>query len=95
MTELVLPARLTLTDATAAARELGARAKQGASASVGMVFDGSQLQAFDSAAFAVMLDVMRTAGTAGRKVTVRGAPPSMAALARLYGIDELVEFVAG
>ncbi len=92
MSDLALPSRVTLAEASAAAREASAKvAAAGAAASTApIVIDASGVQAFDSSAFAVMLDVARRSG--GRAVTVQGAPASMVALAKLYGVDELLRF---
>ncbi len=88
MADLRLPPRLTLAEAAAAARELStaAAASQGAP----LAFDASGLQAFDSSAFSVMLEVMRKSG--GQQGSVRGAPASMVDLAKLYGVDDLLAF---
>ena len=44
----------------------------------------------DSAALAVLLEVERLAVAWGRAFAVRGAPPKLAALAKLYGVDVLL-----
>jgi phospholipid transport system transporter-binding protein len=91
MADLALPARVTLAEASAAARDLAAKAAAaGNGVSSALTIDASGVSAFDSSAFAVMLEVARRAG--GRTVTVRGAPASMVALAKLYGIDDLLNF---
>jgi phospholipid transport system transporter-binding protein len=93
MTTLALPSKLLLADAAAAARELAAQAA-GLGAGQALVFDARGLQSFDSSAFAVMLDVMRSTRKAGGGATVLGAPASMVQLAKLYGVDELLTFDA-
>ena len=90
MTDLVLPERVTLAEATAAARELTAKIAAPNGAASPLVIDASGVKAFDSSAFAVMLEVARRG--AGRGVRITGAPESMVALAKLYGVDELLEF---
>ncbi len=56
--------------------------------------DASALQHFDSSALAVLLECRRLADAQGRKIRVCNAPAKLGQLARLYGIDELLE-VAG
>jgi phospholipid transport system transporter-binding protein len=98
VSEVALPPRVTLTEASAAARDLAAKAAASpngaaASAASALVIDAGAVQAFDSSAFAVMLEVARKARADGHGgVTVRGAPASMVALAKLYGVDELLKF---
>jgi ABC-type transporter Mla MlaB component len=101
MNPLALPPRLTLAEAAAAASDLASKASgQGAndSASARVEFDASGVQAFDSSAFAVILDVVRRSRVRssgdGRMALVRHAPPSMVALAKLYGADDLIDFEA-
>jgi phospholipid transport system transporter-binding protein len=90
MADLVLPARVTLAEASAAARELTSKIAAPNGAAAPLVIDASGVQHFDSSAFAVMLEVARRG--AGRGVRISGAPASMVALAKLYGVDELLEF---
>jgi phospholipid transport system transporter-binding protein len=90
VTDLVLPERVTLAEATAAARDLTAKVAAPNGAAAPLVIDASGVKAFDSSAFAVMLEVARR-GT-GRGVRITGAPASMVALAKLYGVDELLDF---
>ncbi len=94
MTSIALPQRLTLTEASAVARDLSSRSSGTATDAMPLVMDASALQSFDSSAFAVMLDVVRQTKASGRAVSVRGAPASMVELARLYGVDELLSFSA-
>jgi phospholipid transport system transporter-binding protein len=79
---------LTLKEASAIARDLGGQVASGAA----LTFDASALKSFDSSAFAVLLDVMRRSGASGAKATVVAAPASMVQLAKLYGVDSLIEF---
>ena len=90
MTDLVLPERVTLAEASAAARDLTAKIAAPNGAAAPLVIDASGVKAFDSSAFAVMLEVARRGS--GRGVRITGAPASMVALAKLYGVDELLEF---
>lgn len=90
--ELALPQRLTLAEASAVARDLAGRASRAVAGPMPLIIDAGGVDSFDSSAFAVMLDVVRKAKLAGRDVRVRGAPASMVDLARLYGVDELLTF---
>ncbi len=91
-----MPARVTLAEASAVSRELVSRAStlQADNPDVPLVLDATGLEAFDSSAFAVMLEVARKAAMARRRVKVRGAPAAMIDLAGLYGVDELLDFSA-
>lgn len=55
-----------------------------------LIVDFSGVTAADSAALALLLDWMRTAESAGRKLSYRGMPAGMRSLAQLYGVDELL-----
>ena len=55
-----------------------------------VVVDAGPLQHFDSAALAVLLEIDRLAEAWGRRFAIRSAPPKLAALARLYGVDALL-----
>ena len=86
---LLLPARLTSQEATVTLRMLKqALLSEGSEAPV--VVDAGPLQQLDTAALAVLLEVERLAGAWGRSFAVRSVPPKLAALARLYGVDELL-----
>ena len=85
---LLLPATITFAEASATQRLL-AQALKNEPAS-GVVVDASNLQHFDSAALAVLLECRRSAQAFGRPFGVRNPPPKLAALARLYGVEELV-----
>ncbi len=89
---LALPPRVTLSEASAVARDMASRATSAGQGPMPLIIDAGGVDAFDSSAFAVMLDVVRKAKLAGRDVRVRGAPTSMVDLARLYGVDELLSF---
>lgn len=91
MSTLKLPERLTFTEASASVSVLLGCAAQ-VDASQPLVFDASGVRAFDSSAFAVMLEVARKGKSSGARPVVRGAPSSMSTLARMYGVDELIEF---
>ena len=55
-----------------------------------IVVDASNLGQFDSAALAVLLECQRLAAAWGKGFSVRGVPPKLAALAKLYGVDVLL-----
>ena len=86
---LLLPATLTAREAKVTLGML----KQALQAEGGdgpVVVDASPLAHFDSAAIAVLIEVDRLAGAWGRGFSVRSAPPNLAALAKLYGVDGLL-----
>jgi phospholipid transport system transporter-binding protein len=85
---LLLPATLTVREARDTQRLLS-QALKGEPDS-GVVVDAGSLQQFDSAALAVLLECHRLADAWGRPFAVRNAPPKLAALARLYGVDVLL-----
>ena len=86
---LLLPARLTSQEATVTLRMLK-QALRSEGSEVPVVVDAGPLQQLDTAALAVLLEVERLAGAWGRSFAVRGVPPKLAALAKLYGVDELL-----
>ena len=89
---LLLPATITSADAQDALRMLAQAMKREPAA--GAVIDASALQHFDSAALALLLECQRLAQASGRAFAVRGAPPKLSQLARLYGVEELLLPVA-
>lgn len=52
--------------------------------------DLSGLGAADSSALAVLFALKRRAKAERRKLVLEGIPPGLAALARVYGVDELL-----
>ncbi len=84
---MLLPPSLTLDDAAAALAALHAEAagSQGA-----LAIDASALTVFDTAALALLLQARRLAQAGGRAFELRGAPPKLAQLAQLYGVDGLL-----
>ena len=101
MSDLVLPAVLTQSEAAGALRMLtqamrqaaGGLARAGAQAAAPgapVVVDASALEAFDSAALAVLLACRREAQAAGLGFAVRGLPERLRVLAGLYGVQELL-----
>jgi phospholipid transport system transporter-binding protein len=85
---LLLPASITAREARDTQRLL-AQALQREPDS-GVVVDASNLQQFDSSALAVLLECQRQAQAFGKVFSVRNAPPKLAALAKLYGVDVLL-----
>jgi len=86
---LLLPTNVTAVEANDTRRLLvqALKAEGGAGA---IVVDASNLQRFDSAALAVLLECQRAAQARGKPFELRGAPVKLAALARLYGVDRLL-----
>ncbi|MES3014418.1 MAG: STAS domain-containing protein [Pseudomonadota bacterium] len=85
---LLLPATVTAKEAIDT-RRLLTRALQG-EPQAAVVVDASNLQQFDSSALAVLLECQRAADAWGKPFALRNAPPKLAALARLYGVDALL-----
>ncbi len=86
---LLLPATLTVTEARDTLRMLK-QALQAEGSEAAVVVDAGPLQHFDSAALAVLLEIDRLAEAWGRRFAIRSAPPKLAALAKLYGVDVLL-----
>jgi phospholipid transport system transporter-binding protein len=59
-----------------------------------VVADASGLQVFDSSALAVLLQCRREAQLQGKRFSVHGLPQQLCALARLYGVAELMPAAA-
>jgi phospholipid transport system transporter-binding protein len=93
---LILPATITSREARDTHRMLAQALQQqakGAGAPAGrgdVTVDASGLQRFDSSALAVLLECHRLAKAWGQGFVVRNAPPKLADLARLYGVDTLL-----
>ncbi|MEY2892968.1 MAG: hypothetical protein RJA98_2876 [Pseudomonadota bacterium] len=85
---LLLPATLTHREAADTVLMLGQALDRESVDPVCM--DASGLQHFDSSALAVMLEFRRRALARGRGFVLRSAPPKLAALAVLYGVDVLL-----
>ena len=86
MSPIALPQRLTMSDAAA---EL-ARLRPLLRAAPQPVIDASSLQVLDTAALALLLDCQRMARARGQELRVTGAPPKLAQLAQLYGVEALL-----
>ncbi len=89
--ELTLPADATIDAAAALAAQLPAQVRAGTGV---LQVDASALTASDSATIALLLEARRQAEAAGRGFEVRGAPPKLVELARLYGVDGLLALVS-
>ncbi len=85
---LVLPAELTMQQATACLAMLLQGLRAGAQPQV--LVDASALVQFDSSAVAVLLACRRESRAAGRAFVVRGLSPKLVQLAELYGVKELL-----
>jgi phospholipid transport system transporter-binding protein len=88
MAELSLPAVLTMVQA----RDTLARLEAALQASRAPVLvDAGELQTLDSAALAVLLQCRRLALQSGQPFKISAAPAKLIQLARLYGVDGLLE----
>ena len=85
-----LPAQLTHAQAATVAQQLGSLARTQPSLRV----DASALQQFDSSALAVLLTGLREAAKQHNSLTVSGLPDKALALARVYGVQDLLELQA-
>ena len=85
---LLLPATVTAAEANATRRLLLQALKAEPRGEV--LVDASNLQQFDSSALAVLLECRRAAEAAGQPLSLRNAPPKLAALAPLYGVAALL-----
>jgi len=85
---MLLPATITATQANDTRRLLidALKADPQSTATV----DASNLTMFDSSALAVLLECRRAADAWGKPFELRNAPPKLAALAKLYGVDALL-----
>ena len=84
--ELVLPERVTLTEATQVLTVLESRLP-----TTGVVqLDASALQTFDSSVVAVLLALQRRLATHGQKLQVCQRSDRLQALLTLYGVAELL-----
>ena len=85
---LLLPASLTAREANNTLRMLTQALKTEPQRAV--LVDASNLRQFDSSALAVLLECQRAADAWGKPFALRNAPPKLAALAKLYGVDVLL-----
>ena len=87
-----LPAELTHRQARQALDALQAQLR--GAAAPGWVVDASALKVFDSSALAVLLECRRSALAAQKSFAVHGLPGTLAKLAALYGVAELLPAAA-
>jgi phospholipid transport system transporter-binding protein len=66
-------------------------AAEGKSDAAMLTVDGSALVQFDSSALAVLLECQRMARGKGRAFTVQSLPVKLTELARLYGVEGLLQ----
>ena len=59
-----------------------------------LCIDAAALQRFDTSVVALLLHARRQARAAGRDFAIVGAPPRLAQLAQLYGVEELLSLVS-
>lgn len=90
MAAVALPASVTMDDASAALRAI--EASLAALRSGGdLAIDASALHEVDTAAVALLLQARRLAQARGVGFALHGAPPKLVALARLYGVESLLD----
>lgn len=78
---------LTIATATQALRQVESLL---ATAGESIVFDFANLQRADSAALALLLETIRRAGVAGKKLAYRNIPDRLHQLARICELDEII-----
>jgi phospholipid transport system transporter-binding protein len=86
---LLLPATLTSREARVTLHMLK-QALQGEGSEGPVIVEAASLQHLDSSAVAVLLEIQRLAVAWGRSFVVRGVPGKLAALAKLYGVEQLL-----
>jgi len=86
---LLLPASVTAREANDT-RRLLLQALKSEPAAASVLVDALNLQHFDSSALAVLLECERAAYAWGKPFALRHAPPKLAAMAKLYGVDVLL-----
>jgi phospholipid transport system transporter-binding protein len=86
---LLLPTTITAREANDTRRLLTQALRAEPNGAV-VVVDASNLQHFDSSALAVLLECQRAAEAWSKPFELRRAPPKLASLARLYGVDVLL-----
>jgi phospholipid transport system transporter-binding protein len=86
---LLLPATLTSREARVTLQMLK-QALQSEGSDAPVVVEATSLQHLDSSALAVLLEIERLAIAWGRSFVVRGVPAKLAALAKLYGVEQLL-----
>lgn len=89
---IALPAVLTA-DVVSAAQAQLERSMQALPKGAAIVLDASGVQAFDSAGLALLLACRRSALVKGQSLCVQAWPPSLYALAQVYGVLPLLDAV--
>lgn len=90
-TVIELPERMTHADTAVFVGGLDAQVSAGQGP---LQVQAARLAQFDSSALAALLRLRRLALAAGRPFEVRGAPPRLVQLARLYGVGPLLGLAA-
>lgn len=89
-----LPANATLADVPGLLPALRRAAAEPSPGDGAFTVDASALQAFDTSLLSLLLQARREATAAGRLFRINGAPPKLAQLATLYGVDALLSLSA-
>jgi phospholipid transport system transporter-binding protein len=84
-----LPQRLTLDDAVAALGQL--EREMASQPGTNALVDASALQAFDSSAVAVLLELRRSLLAQGKILQIQHWPQRLRDLVTLYGVAELLQ----
>lgn len=89
---LSLPAKLDHSQATSSKASSSANAGSWVerARAANWQVDASKLEAFDSSALALLLDLRRSAMAANAKLFIHHAPAKLTQLATLYGVSELI-----
>ena len=87
MAVIALPQALTMGQA----RHVLAGLESAIGASAEPRIDASALVTLDSAAIAVLLQCKRIAQVAGKSLVIANIPPKLTELARLYGVEALLD----
>jgi len=86
MTTIALPERVTMSEARATLARLAPLLAQAQAPEI----DAAALLELDTAALALLLECGRQAAARGQRLRIVGAPPKLAQLAQLYGVDGLL-----
>ena len=90
VTSIALPATVMQNQAQAVANDLVARLIARVGQGSEAVLDASALAQFDSSALAVLLACRRAVMARGTSLRITGPPDRAQALARVYGVNELL-----
>ncbi len=86
MSTVLLPAAVTMQNASAALRSVEAALAQGGD----LVVDASALAELDTSAVALLLQARRLAQARGVGFSLQAPPAKLSALAQLYGVEPLL-----